>query len=80
MIDMDTTYSTKISEDVAHLKKRILDTRHIPKVKDTLNRVEQILTDLYTEDNITGAEIKIKIEPNSIQITAETTKTYIDIG
>lgn len=80
IIDMDTTYSTKICDDIAHLKKRILDTRHIPKIEDTLNRVEQIMTDLYTGDNTTGAEIRIRIEPNSIQITAETTKTYIKIG
>ena len=57
MIDMDKTYSTKLEDDSAIIRKEILDT---------VEKVKNCLIEIYTAKNaVSNATIEINIQPDS---------------
>lgn len=68
MIDMDKTYSTKLEDDAAIIRKEILDT---------VEKVKKCLIDIYTAENaVSDAKIEINIQPDYISVHVTENKYF----
>lgn len=68
MIDMDKTYSTKLEDDAAIIRKEILDT---------VEKVKNCLIDIYTPENaVSDAKIEINIQPGNITVHVTENKYF----
>ena len=68
MIDMDKTYSTKLEDDSAIIRKEILDT---------VEKVKNCLIEIYTAENeVSDARIEINVNPDYISMHVTENKNF----